>query len=318
MISLSLLTVTLILFSQNIRTTLFFLAIDFLLICTSIIVFIISPYKRFQEHVNNYIYGYDKNIFLPNMIMPSSQLKELFQKIDNDLRTETALSSSNKHSEYRALQNQINPHFLYNTLEGIRSDLLGEGSLHTASIIEALATYFRYTISNVDTFVTLEDELTNLQTYLTIQNYRFGDRIKWVEEFEECDRSIFQNYIPKLILQPFVENAIIHGLEEKVGKGIIKICYSRTEKLLLITLEDNGIGIEEEKLNQINATLNSVTKMSSAEASKGGIAIKNVNNRIKLLFGERYGVKLRSIQGFGTSVDIVLPLIDRTGLKEKR
>jgi two-component system sensor histidine kinase YesM len=258
--------------------------------------------------MEDYNYGYNDDLFNSKNVHLFESIETLIQKVQEDIRTERSLKNSNKHAEYLALQNQINPHFLYNTLEGIRSDALNEGVENIASIIESLAVYFRYTISKIDKLVTLDEELANLDNYLVIQNYRFGDRISMIEIFDDCDRSIGSHLIPKLILQPFIENSIIHGLEEKVGPGLIKIIFSITEELLLITIEDDGVGISEIKLKELNYNLNTLSSLKEEENTRGGIAIKNVNNRIKLLFGEKFGIKIRSIKNFGTSVDIVLPL----------
>ncbi|MGL1890292.1 MAG: histidine kinase [Spirochaetaceae bacterium] len=279
----------------------------FLIVTT---LFIILPYYKLKTLIKNYTYGYENSEFFKSSYSISPEIENLLTKIDNNLRTEDVIKNSNKHAQYLALQNQINPHFLYNTLEGIRSDALSIGVNNIAKIVESLAVYFRYTISRIDKLVTLDQEMANLKNYLVIQNYRFGDQIKMSEEYDGCDRSIGLTMIPKLILQPFFENAIIHGLEEKIDKGEIKIIFSTTDKLLLITIEDNGVGIPEEKLAKLIKNLDSINMNTEDEKQEeqGGIAIKNVNNRIKLLLGDGYGINIRSAVGVGTAIDIVLPL----------
>ncbi|MBN2656151.1 MAG: sensor histidine kinase [Spirochaetales bacterium] len=278
-----------------------------------VFLFLYRPFRKMEKRIDDYVYGYSGELLPEEGVSVSESLDRLLAKIREDLRTEKLLRNSDRQAEYLALQNQINPHFLYNTLEGIRSDALSEGVDNIASIIESLAVYFRYTISKVDRLVTLEEELANLNNYLAIQNYRFGGKISLVEVFDQCDRSVCSHLIPKLILQPFMENAIIHGLEEKVGPGVVKIIFSHTEDRLLLTIEDDGVGIGEDKLWNINASLSTVSGTAEADRSGagGGIAIKNVNNRIKLLFGERFGIRLRSMKNIGTSVDISLPLLSR-------
>lgn len=214
------------------------------------------------------------------------------------------LENSNSEAKYLALQNQINPHFLYNTLEGIRSDALISGSKELAKIVESLAVYFRYTISKIDKLVTLEEEIINIKNYLVIQNYRFGDRIKFIESNLSVDSSIYEILVPKLILQPFIENSIIHGLEGKVDKGEIELILIRNERVLNIVIEDNGIGITKEKLLEISNSL----KGFSRDRGREGIAIRNVSDRVKLLCGEDYGLNIRSITGVGTAVEIRLPV----------
>ncbi|MBN2627081.1 MAG: histidine kinase [Spirochaetales bacterium] len=284
---------------------------DILLVSLVYYFFISRPYRRINEHIRNYTYGYINDLNLDGGAQLSPYLEQFFRKVREEIRTERALNSSNKQAEYLALQNQINPHFLYNTLEGIRSDALSAGVDNVAEIIESLAEYFRYTISKVDRLVTIKEELANLDNYLAIQNFRFGDRITLNVEYEDCEKGIEEVFIPKLILQPFIENSIIHGLEGKIGPGTIKITISRTEELLLITIEDDGLGIDEEILKGID--LKTLNRMPSpaGKSPPGGIAIVNVSNRIKLLFGERYGIKIRSMKDFGTSVDLVLPFMEQ-------
>lgn len=273
------------------------------------IFFLYRPYKKIENHTTAYNSGYNQDEVFNGHIFISPSVESFLLKTNGDIRTESAIKNSNKHAQYLALQNQINPHFLYNTLEGIRSDALLLGVTNIANIVESLGVYFRYTISKIDRLVTLDEEMANLKNYLVIQNYRFGDKIKMIEIYDECDSSIRQCLIPKLILQPFFENSIIHGLENRVEKGTIKIRFSRTEDNLLINIEDDGVGIPEDLLNKINCGLDRVSmdEEINEESSGGGIAIKNVNNRIKLLLGSQYGIKFRSVLGFGTSVDLVLP-----------
>lgn len=272
-----------------------------------------KPYKILNCYINTYNSGYNQNDIFKSRISLSPAIESFIEKINADIRTEDAIKNSNKHAQYLALQNQINPHFLYNTLEGIRSDALIAGVTNIADIVESLAVYFRYTISKMDRLVTLDEEMVNLKNYLVIQNYRFGGKIKMEEIYESCDRSIGQCLIPKLVLQPFFENSIIHGLEGKVGKGRIRIIFSITMDLLLITIEDDGVGIPEDELSKINMNMNTVSMDAEIEGGNemGGIAIKNVNNRIKLLLGDKYGIKIRSVVGYGTSVDLTLPFRDK-------
>ncbi len=225
--------------------------------------------------------------------------------------TKELISISKKQAEYLALQNQINPHFLYNTLEGIRSEALCAGMDGVADMTEALGTFFRYTISKVDNLVTLEDELNNISNYYHIQQYRFGDRLNVSVEFGNDDeREVLMLRLPKLTLQPIVENSIYHGIERKMGKGNLRIKVQTTADRLIITISDDGLGMEKELLDQLNKKLRSTSLDDVVPLKKekqGGIAVINVNNRIKLLFGDRYGVYIYSTPGVGTDVTITLP-----------
>ena len=242
----------------------------------------------------------------------SQQVSQRFQEM---LGTRELINVSKKQAEYLALQNQINPHFLYNTLEGIRSEALIEGVDSIAEMTEALATFFRYTISNVDHLVTLEDELANIENYYYIQQFRFGKKLQlniqyaFSDELDEMD--ILQYRLPKLTLQPVVENSIYHGIERKIGKGHLIIKISVTDSRLIIKVSDDGLGMEKEKVRELNEKLKSLSldDVNPGMDRKGGIAIQNVNNRIKLLFGEEYGIYVYSQEKAGTDVEITLPLV---------
>jgi two-component system sensor histidine kinase YesM len=233
-------------------------------------------------------------------------MTDMIDKIKHLTEMQYKVSESKKQAEYLALQSQINPHFLYNTLEAIRGDALGAGIESIAEITEALATFFRYTISTAEILVTLEDEITNIENYFMIQRYRFGDRLTLSMEYNS---DALEYKLPKMTLQPMVENAIYHGIERKRGAGGIKIAAETTKTRLIINITDDGVGIREDKLDLLNIQLNSPPQNNmEIRREKGGIALINVNNRIKLLFGELYGIRITSTVGIGTDIEIILPL----------
>lgn len=245
-----------------------------------------------------------------NMAYPiSAEEKAMFERFSLLLDKNRLIALSKKTSEYLALQNQINPHFLYNTLEGIRAEAVISGVDTIAEMTEALATYFRYTISQVDNLVTLEEELANVENYYYIQKFRFGDRLDLMIRYDcEDEYSVLQCQIPKLTLQPIVENSIYHGLEQKMEKGHLDIKITATDQHLIIMVSDDGVGMEKEQVKKMNEVLRSLRlEEMQTESSRGGIAVRNVNNRIKLLFGEEYGISIYSQSGAGTDVEITLP-----------
>ena len=212
--------------------------------------------------------------------------------------------------ELKALQSQINPHFLYNTLEAIRGDALCEGIDSIADTTEALSTFFRYTITDTGNLVSVEDELENVENYFKIQQYRFGDKLDMRVNFPDDYARILECKLPKLTLQPVVENAIFHGLEAKAEGGVITISLEMTEKKLLINIHDDGIGIDEEELIKINQRLEITSgPLTEEKRKRGGIALPNVSRRIKLLFGDEYGIHIYSIPNLGTEVRISVPII---------
>lgn len=212
---------------------------------------------------------------------------------------------------YQVLQAQIDPHFLYNTLESIRGEALIAGMDNIADMTEALAKFFRYTITKVENLVSVEEELDNCETYFLIQKYRFGSRLQLHILYEEENReSIMNCKIPKLTLQPILENSIIHGTELKIGTGNLTIQFEQTDKRLIIRISDDGVGMDEQTLAKLNRQLGGGKALTdSQEEKKGGIALVNVNNRIHLLFGEEYGMHVYSIRGKGTDVEVTLPVV---------
>lgn len=270
-----------------------------------------KPYKEINKVLTLFYQGsIFKGIFDMRLFF-NQETQLTFQKFKEIIDTKELIEGSKKHAEYLALQNQINPHFLYNTLEGIRSEALIEGVDSIANMTEALATFFRYTISNVDKLVTLEAEINNVKNYYKIQQFRFGEKLELNMDFQDEDsEDILQAKIPKLTLQPIFENAIFHGLERKLGKGILTLKVFATNKRLIIVISDNGVGIEEERVKELNQKLRGASlEYMKEDRKRGGIALLNVNNRIKLIFGDEYGIYVYSKIGAGTDVEITMPLI---------
>lgn len=209
------------------------------------------------------------------------------------------LSEEQKRKEeakLQTLQAQINPHFLFNTLNSIKWMAMLSGAKHVSQMITKLGKLLQYTMKVGEEFVTLEDEITHLESYLDLQKIRFNDNI------------LIQFHIPtelkhysvlKFILQPIVENSIIHGQKMPLN---IEICASIEGDSLLINVKDNGNGISEERLEELRAQL------SQEHARYSGIGIYNVNERIKMHFSRAYGIEMKSLLGEGTVVTVKLPL----------
>ena len=276
-------------------------------------IWIVRPYLKTQEMIRLFLEGYALSaaeISDQCAISPATQL--LFEQLREVLSPAQLFNMNKRRAQYLALQNQINPHFLYNTLESIRSEALLAGLDDMADMTESLATFFRYTIAKVENLVSVEEELQNCETYFSIQRYRFSDRLKLEIKCAPEDRDeIYRCRIPKLTMQPILENSIIHGTELKIGTGHLSIHLERTEKRLLIRISDDGIGMDEETLMRINEKLGkgSFGIAKQEQEAKGGLALVNVDNRIRLLFGDEYGLHVYSIPGMGTDVEISLPAI---------
>lgn len=233
-------------------------------------------------------------------------LNTFFSDLEERLHGEEITKLRQKQAEYLALQNQINPHFLYNALEAIRADALLADCGEIAETTEALASFFRYTISNVQEYVTFSDELDNAENYFTIQRCRFGDKISMELELES--EKLLEARMPKLILQPLVENAVAHGLECKLGPGTVRIVMESSAQTLFLRVRDDGIGIPDERVEELNEQFAGNAKAAAGQ-QKGGIALRNVNSRIQLMFGENYGLRIFSVPGIGTECCVTLPLL---------
>ncbi|MDD2972780.1 MAG: histidine kinase [Lachnospiraceae bacterium] len=271
---------------------------------------VIKRYRIYKELFREFTDGQIYKELMEKSCDVFPNLDGVLLRFDDLVDRNKTIQLSTKQAEFLALQNQINPHFLYNTLDAIRGDALCAGMDNIADITEALSTFFRYTITEVGNLVTLEDELENIDNYFTIQKYRFGDKLKIHIDIEEDDE-ILQLQCPKLMLQPIVENAIFHGLEKKNKGGIVSIDFDVSDSRVVINVRDDGIGIDEDTLNKINQKLDHISMGYIVDEGKhkSGIALNNVCRRIKLLFGEEYGIHIYSMQGLGTQACISLPML---------
>jgi len=270
------------------------------------------PYKQGAKVLLLFASGYLFQDVFDQRVALSPEFEKALEKFKEMIDKKEMISASKRQAQYLALQNQINPHFLYNTLEGIRGETLSAGLDNVANMTESLATFFRYTISQGDHLVTLADELSNIENYYVIQRYRFGERLNLVVDFDPDEElELMKYHLPKLTLQPIVENAICHGIEKKIEKGTVRIKIETTAKRLIIIVSDDGVGIEGDRLEELSRKLNhtAINYVKPDSEEKGGIAIVNVNSRIKLLFGEEYGICIYSTPNVGTDVVITLPLI---------
>lgn len=211
-------------------------------------------------------------------------------------------------SELKALQAQINPHFLFNTLDALYWSLEDKGEEELAEMVIAMSELFRYTISDPkkDEWVSLKQELEHVERYLQIMKMRFGERLTWkIAAPPECE----EIRMPKLLIQPLVENAILHGVGNKMGCGSVAITAERMAdtKKLLITVQDDGPGMDPQTLQAITQELVENGKVVSAKGK--GLAIANVKKRLQLSYQNEAhnGLFITSEQGLGTSVSFEIP-----------
>ena len=203
-------------------------------------------------------------------------------------------------SEFDSLQAQINPHFLYNTLDIIVWQIENEKQSEAVHTVTALARFFRLSLGKGKNIVTVRDEIDHVKNYLMIQHMRFKNKFDY--EFDIAE-DVLELPSLKLMLQPLVENAIYHGMEFMDGDGMIMVKAWRKEDELYLSVADNGLGMTEDKVEMILTG-----KSSSGNGRGSGIGVKNVNERIKLYFGEAYGLSIDSEPDEGTKVTIHLPV----------
>ncbi len=209
-------------------------------------------------------------------------------------------------TELNALQTQINPHFLYNTLDSIAWMCEEERTKEAVEMVNALAKLFRISISKGHELITIEKEVQHVQSYLHIQKVRYKNQFK---SCLEVDTSCLSYLCNKITLQPIVENAIYHGLDRMVDEGLIRITICEMDTEIHMLIEDNGLGMTPEKCEEI------ITRDNSKHT---GIGIKNVHDRIRIYFGEGYGVTITSELDKGTKVLIRMPKISEGDYYEKK
>lgn len=290
---------------------LLFLIIQLAVLSLAVLAFF--SYRKSERFLHLYREGNGEKLLQMICLPYSPAVKQILSDLQKNSSEDVLWEENKRQSQYLALQNQINPHFLYNTLEAIRSEALIGGLQTVADMSETLANYFRYTISNMSELVTLADEIQNIRDYFMIQQFRFGDRIKLNIKIP-LDGELRFYRMPKLILQPIVENAVIHGLESELNGGTITVTAKITDENFYIYIEDDGAGMPHEKLVEINKNLSMHLHIFEKTKKHGGIAIYNVNERLQLLFGAKYGLTYYSMPQIGTTVEIILPKVSETKL----
>lgn len=238
-----------------------------------------------------------------DIMVLSESFDEMMIQIEKLNRITVEKERERVSTQLRALQAQINPHFLYNTLEDIRSIALEYGVVSISEMAKALAKTFRYCISK-ENIVTVRDEIDHIRSYTQIQSFRYGDRLSIMYYIDE---TIMDCRMIKFILQPIIENAVSHGVEPKKGKGVVTVIGGVKNGEIEFRIIDNGMGMDGKQLDGINADLEDKRETSN------GIGLSNVNMRLKLYYGENYGIQVESRLGEGTQVTVRMPYEEREG-----
>ena len=304
---------------NNIKTKLLMVfIIAFVLFILSIINSYIStritdPIKELEKAVNEIEQG---NLEVEVRSAGSYEIQHLgtsiqsmarrIRKLMNDIVAE---HESKRRSEFDTLQSQINPHFLYNTLDIIVWMIENEKQSEAVKVVTALARFFRISLSKGKSIIPVKDELEHVRNYLMIQHMRYKNKFTYDIE---ADEDVLELASLKLMLQPLVENAIYHGMEFMDGDGEILVRAWRREDDLYMSVSDNGLGMTQE---QVERLFQAADHTSSGRGS--GIGVKNVNERIKLYFGTGYGLEILSEPDEGTTVTAHLPAIPYQEVKKE-
>ena len=292
---------------NNIKTNLFvaFVSAFFLFILTLINAYISNritiPIQKLEESVGELEAGkLDARIYtggsyeIQHLGRSIGDMAARIQKLMDDIVAE---HESKRKSEFDTLQSQINPHFLYNTLDIIVWMIENEQKAEAVKIVTALARFFRISLSKGKSIITVRDELEHVRNYLMIQQMRFKNKF----EYEiDADPESLNLASLKLMLQPLVENAIYHGIKYKEGKGTVLVECCRGEQEILLKVGDNGIGMTKEQLERI-------FEKRETDTRKNGVGVLNVHERIQLYYGREYGLKFYSEPGEGTLVEVHIP-----------
>jgi len=253
-----------------------------------------------REELQDYVECYS---FLANYIDQVGVNRLVQERLMKEQQEKFFLEQKARQLELKTIEAQINPHFLFNTLNSVARMALLENAPQTEELIYNLSDLLRYNLKNIDKFPKIRDDINNIERYLCIQSLRFSDRMSF---HIDIDESIMDCRIPSMTLQPIVENCMIHGLEARKEGGKIEITgYPISGKYIELKITDNGRGIQPEALNLIR-------QMSAASTCHLGIGLINVYHRLRHYFGDKCGLTIESALNVGTCVTIRLPCMHET------
>lgn len=232
----------------------------------------------------------------------SNSMNTMIDKINELLEQVTTEQTRLRKAEFELLQAQINPHFLYNTLDAIIWLAEAGEQKRVVGMVRNLSDFFRTSLNQGKDINPIKEEMLHVKSYLEIQHVRYQDILSYDIEVPE---SLYIYSIPKITIQPLVENALYHGIKNKRGMGHISIRGQAGEKDFTITVTDDGIGIDETRLRQVQSGI-----QNKVLTGKDFYGLYNVCERIRLNFGEEYGIFIESVYGEGTSVRVILPYVE--------
>lgn len=226
----------------------------------------------------------------------SNGFEEMASKLNSLIEENKKAERRKRHAELELLQAQINPHFLYNTLDTIIWLIEADQKQESINMVSALSDFFRFCLSRGKDIISLKEEEKHILSYLQIQKIRYRDRMDYQVNIPE---ELYQYAIPKLTLQPLVENSIYHGIKLQREPGVIKVDAVDLGDRIELIVKDNGAGMTDERLQEMRAAIENGEKI--------GFGLRTVHQRMQLLFGEEYGLTISSTEGVGTTITAVIP-----------
>lgn len=256
---------------------------------------LVGAMNEFENNVDSYVYEPQGGVFeIKRLSFSFSKMVVIIRNLIKKAKDEEITL---RKTEMKALESQINPHFLYNTLDSIQW-MCEQGKMDEAvEMVGALAKLFRISINKGRQLIPIREEIEHAIHYLTIQKYRYRDQFTY--DFDVDERAL-EYYTNKITIQPILENAIYHGIDRMIDEGHIQVNVRLVDQTIYMEIIDNGLGMTEEQI---------VSILSKDQHGKNGIGLKNVNDRIKIYFGEAYGVKVESELDEGTKVTITFPAV---------
>jgi len=288
----------------------FLINIVFFLILLIVLYFffikrIFNPLKSLIENMDGTAenilhrgFNYDRNDEIGVLVKSYNEMKI---GLNDSININYKNKIEQKELELKQLQNQINPHFIYNTLESIHMMAEINDDLETSTMAEYFGSIIRYSMNRKINTVLLRDEISIIENYIYLQKIRF-DQLFTIENL--INPEVLDCEIIKMIIQPLIENSIYHGLSECIGDGKIIIQGDHLNNNLVLTISDNGIGIDEVRLKNLNDYINDKNNEFK------GVALRNINKRLKLNYGDEYGLEIFSVLGNGTSMTLTSPFIN--------
>ena len=273
---------------------------------------VLIPYRETRKIYEQFVMGYVMEDLFKVRYPFSPESEQAVLRLNEIIDRNNLIAISKKQAEYLALQNQINPHFLYNTLDSVVWMTENGRTQEAVVMLTALARFFRISLSKGSNIIPIGDEIEHARNYLTIQKMRYKNKFSADISVEP---GVEKLYTIKLIIQPILENAIYHGMEYADGDGEIHIRAFREGETVVIEVEDNGPGMSEEIVEQL---LKPTRDVSVPKAKGSGIGFRNVHQRIQLTFGSAYGLTIRSEPDNGTVVRICLPVLEEEDARKYR